>query len=153
MPSIVQRPAKPRARSSLFKWAPSCGRLRRAHRDLVQRIRASRHPRPEDRHRRRIRKGIEDAISVKKNATSIVEAVSAEDIGKLPDVSIGESISRLPGLSAQRVAGRAQVISVRTVARLCHHLAQRPGNGQHRRQPKCRIRPIPVGTAERRNRV
>jgi len=60
-----------------------------------------------------IRRGIEDAISVKKDSTSIVEAISAEDIGKLPDVSIAESIARLPGLAAQRVAGRAQVISVR----------------------------------------
>ncbi len=60
-----------------------------------------------------IRRGIESAISVKKNSDSIVEAVSAEDIGKLPDVSIAESIARLPGLAAQRVAGRAQVISVR----------------------------------------
>jgi iron complex outermembrane receptor protein len=60
-----------------------------------------------------IRRGIEAAISVKKNSDSIVEAISAEDIGKLPDNSIAESISRLPGLSAQRVAGRAQVISVR----------------------------------------
>ncbi|RZU01995.1 TonB-dependent receptor [Rivibacter subsaxonicus] len=60
-----------------------------------------------------IRRGIESAIAVKKDNTSIVEAVSAEDIGKLPDVSIAESIARLPGLSAQRVAGRAQVISVR----------------------------------------
>ncbi|MGB9988486.1 TonB-dependent receptor [Pseudoduganella rhizocola] len=60
-----------------------------------------------------IRRGIEDAISVKKDSTSIVEAISAEDIGKLPDVSIAESIARLPGLAAQRVAGRAQSISVR----------------------------------------
>ena len=60
-----------------------------------------------------IRRGIERSIDTKKNATSIVEAVSAEDIGKLPDISIAESIARLPGLAAQRVAGRAQVISVR----------------------------------------
>ncbi|RZT08814.1 TonB-dependent receptor [Duganella sp. CF402] len=60
-----------------------------------------------------IRRGIEDAISVKKDSSSIVEAISAEDIGKLPDVSIAESISRLPGLAAQRVGGRAQQISVR----------------------------------------
>lgn len=52
-----------------------------------------------------IRKGIEDAISVKKNKDSIVEAISAEDIGKLPDSSIAESIARLPGVTAQRVAG------------------------------------------------
>jgi iron complex outermembrane recepter protein len=60
-----------------------------------------------------IRKGIEDAISVKKNSDNIVESISAEDIGKLPDNSIAESIARLPGVAAQRVAGRAQVISVR----------------------------------------
>ena len=60
-----------------------------------------------------IRGGIERAIDIKKDSTSIVEALSAEDIGKLPDVSIAESIARLPGVAAQRVAGRAQVISVR----------------------------------------
>ncbi|KAB8168053.1 TonB-dependent receptor [Lysobacter maris] len=60
-----------------------------------------------------IRAGIESAISSKKESTSIVEAISAEDIGKLPDISIAESLARLPGLAAQRVAGRAQVISVR----------------------------------------
>lgn len=60
-----------------------------------------------------IRKGIEAAINVKKGSDNIVESVSAEDIGKLPDVSIAESIARLPGISAQRVAGRAQVLAVR----------------------------------------
>lgn len=60
-----------------------------------------------------IRASIESSIDTKKEATSIVEAISAEDIGKLPDISIAESIARLPGLTAQRVAGRAQVISVR----------------------------------------
>ncbi|HEY5804047.1 MAG TPA: TonB-dependent receptor [Lysobacter sp.] len=60
-----------------------------------------------------IRAGIESSISTKRDSTSIVEAISAEDNGKLPDISIAESIARLPGLAAQRVAGRAQVISVR----------------------------------------
>ena len=61
-----------------------------------------------------IRRGIEAAISVKKNSDSIVEAISAEDIGKLPDQSIAESISRLPGLTAQRDEhGNASVISIR----------------------------------------
>lgn len=60
-----------------------------------------------------IRASIESSIDTKKEATSIVEAITAEDIGKLPDISIAESIARLPGLTAQRVAGRAQVISVR----------------------------------------
>ena len=62
---------------------------------------------------RGIRRGIEKAISVKKDSNSIVEAVSAEDIGKLPDSSIAESIARLPGLTAQRVGGRASTISIR----------------------------------------
>ena len=50
-----------------------------------------------------IRRGIESAISVKQDATSIVEAISAEDIGKLPDSSIADSLARLPGISAQRL--------------------------------------------------
>lgn len=60
-----------------------------------------------------IRYGIETAIATKKESVAIVESISSEDIGKLPDISIAESIARLPGLAAQRVAGRAQVISVR----------------------------------------
>lgn len=62
-----------------------------------------------------IRRGIEAAISLKKNSTSIVEAISAEDIGKLPDSSVAESISRLPGVTAQRgrSSGKAADISVR----------------------------------------
>lgn len=62
-----------------------------------------------------IRKGIEEAISIKKNSNSIVEAISAEDIGKLPDASVAESIARLPGVTAQRSrsSGKAADVSVR----------------------------------------
>lgn len=60
-----------------------------------------------------IRQSIIDSLAVKKNSTSIVEAISAEDIGKLPDVSIADSLARLPGVTAQRVRGRAQQISIR----------------------------------------
>jgi iron complex outermembrane recepter protein len=60
-----------------------------------------------------IRHGIEDAIEIKKGNDSIVEAISAEDIGKLPDTSIADSISRLPGLTSQRAEGRASAISLR----------------------------------------
>ncbi len=60
-----------------------------------------------------IRHGIQEAIEVKRDSGSIVEAVSAEDIGKLPDTSIAESISRLPGLTSQRAEGRASAISLR----------------------------------------
>ena len=60
-----------------------------------------------------IRHGIESAIEVKRDSGSIVEAISAEDIGKLPDTSIAESLSRLPGLTSQRAEGRASAISLR----------------------------------------
>jgi len=63
-----------------------------------------------------IRAGIENAIETKQTATSIVEAISAEDIGKLPDLSIADSIARLPGLTAQRDRGRAQEINIRGLA-------------------------------------
>ncbi|MEZ5968517.1 MAG: TonB-dependent receptor [Hyphomonas sp.] len=63
-----------------------------------------------------IRGGLSRSLDFKKNESSIVEAVAAEDIGKLPDISIAESISRLPGIAAQRVNGRAQVISIRGLA-------------------------------------
>lgn len=60
-----------------------------------------------------IRRGIESAINVKKGSDGVVEAISAEDIGKLPDSSIAESIARLPGVAAQRVGGRATEINIR----------------------------------------
>lgn len=60
-----------------------------------------------------IRASIENAIATKRESGSIVESVSAEDIGKLPDTSIAESISRLPGLTSQRAEGRASAISLR----------------------------------------
>ncbi len=60
-----------------------------------------------------IRRSIEASISAKANNTSIVEVISAEDIGKLPDVSIAESLARLPGVTMQRLDGRSQLISIR----------------------------------------
>ena len=59
------------------------------------------------------RAALASAAAKKKNSEQVVESVSAEDIGKLPDNSIGESIARLPGLAAQRNAGRATIISIR----------------------------------------
>ena len=63
-----------------------------------------------------IRGSIANSVNQKKNNTSIVEVISAEDIGKLPDVSIAESLSRLPGLATQRLDGRANVVSIRGLA-------------------------------------
>ena len=59
------------------------------------------------------RASLENAVNEKKNNDQIVESVSAEDIGKLPDASIGESIARLPGVTSQRLNGRSNNISIR----------------------------------------
>lgn len=59
------------------------------------------------------RKSVMDAMGTKRDAKAVVEAISAEDIGKLPDSSIAESISRLPGLASQRLDGRASRVTIR----------------------------------------
>ncbi|MEC7451097.1 MAG: TonB-dependent receptor plug domain-containing protein, partial [Pseudomonadota bacterium] len=60
-----------------------------------------------------IRGSLQRAQAIKMDNTSIVEALSAEDIGKLPDTSIAESIARLPGVTGERRNGRTSGISVR----------------------------------------
>ncbi|MEO2279217.1 TonB-dependent receptor [Pseudoalteromonas pernae] len=62
---------------------------------------------------RGFRRSVVESINTKRFANEVVESVSAEDIGKLPDSSIAESIARLPGLTAQRLDGRASRVSVR----------------------------------------
>lgn len=59
------------------------------------------------------RQSLETAVAEKRRSDQILESVSAEDIGKLPDDSIGESIARLPGITSQRLNGRANVIAIR----------------------------------------
>src|SRR5438309_1423553 len=59
------------------------------------------------------RASLESAVNEKKRRDQVVESISAEDIGKLPDASIAESIARLPGLTSQRVSGRSNSISIR----------------------------------------
>ncbi|MEG3176567.1 TonB-dependent receptor [Sphingomonas sp. RB3P16] len=60
-----------------------------------------------------IRAGLATALQAKKNATNIQEVLAADDIGKLPDNNIAESLARLPGLSTNRDRGNATQISIR----------------------------------------
>ena len=53
------------------------------------------------------------AINVKRNADSVVDAISAEDIGKLPDVTISDSLQRIPGVQVRREAGEGGAINIR----------------------------------------
>ncbi len=51
-----------------------------------------------------VRKNIKNAQDLKRDAETFVDAISAEDIGELPDVSVLETLQRLPGLVIERFA-------------------------------------------------
>jgi iron complex outermembrane recepter protein len=46
-----------------------------------------------------IRKSLELSIDTKRNATELTEVVTAEDIGKMPDKNVADSLARLPGVT------------------------------------------------------
>ena len=58
-------------------------------------------------------RSLQDALTEKRNADEIIEALSAEDIGELPDTSVAESLARLPGVAHTRNAFGANNISIR----------------------------------------
>jgi iron complex outermembrane recepter protein len=60
-----------------------------------------------------IRASLNSSAKLKEGSAAIVDSITAEDIGKLPDVSIADSLARLPGLTAQRLEGRDQRLSIR----------------------------------------
>ncbi|MBL4909482.1 MAG: TonB-dependent receptor [Alteromonadaceae bacterium] len=60
-----------------------------------------------------IRGSLQKAQAIKMSTSSIIEVISAEDIGKLPDTSIAESLARLPGVTGERRNGRTSGLSVR----------------------------------------
>src|SRR5437016_8682021 len=80
---------------------------------------------------RSIREALERAAEEKRAEESIVEVVTQEDIGKLSDPSVAESISRLTGLAGQRVHGRVQDISIRGFSGDYVDPPERPRAGQH----------------------
>lgn len=55
----------------------------------------------------------QNAINTKREAKSIVDGISAEDVGKLPDVTITDSLQRITGVQIQRSAGEGGRLSVR----------------------------------------
>ncbi|WP_233222295.1 TonB-dependent receptor [Allosphingosinicella deserti] len=52
-----------------------------------------------------IRQSLQNAQNLKRNADTIVDAITAEDIGALPDRSVTEALQRVPGVSINRFAG------------------------------------------------
>ncbi|WP_371181446.1 TonB-dependent receptor [Xanthomonas sacchari] len=58
------------------------------------------------------RASLEKSQSVKRAANSIVDAISAEDIGKFPDTNAAESLAHLPGISVDRQFGEGEKVSI-----------------------------------------
>ncbi len=51
-----------------------------------------------------IRQSLANAQSIKRNADTVVDAITAEDIGALPDRSVTEALQRVPGVAINRFA-------------------------------------------------
>ena len=60
-----------------------------------------------------IRASLQSAVNIKRNADAVVDSVSAEDLGKLPDSDVGEALGRIPGVSVGRAFGQGASVSVR----------------------------------------
>ncbi|WP_348976690.1 TonB-dependent receptor [Sphingomonas sp. VNH70] len=60
-----------------------------------------------------IRASLNRAIDIKRNSAGVVDAISAEDIGKFPDTNLAESLQRITGVSINRVNGEGSQVSVR----------------------------------------
>ncbi|WP_077033490.1 TonB-dependent receptor [Pelomonas sp. KK5] len=60
-----------------------------------------------------IRKSLESARNQKRNATQFVDAIVADDIGKLPDRNVAESLSRVSGIQVDRGIGEGTNVSIR----------------------------------------
>jgi TonB-dependent receptor len=67
-----------------------------------------------------VRKSLMDSAALKRDSDGVVDAISAEDIGKFPDTNLAESLQRITGVSIDRQsfggpAGEGQRITVRGI--------------------------------------
>ncbi len=60
-----------------------------------------------------IRGSLKRSMDVKRGATGVVDAISAEDIGKFPDQNLAESLQRITGVSIDRQRGEGSQVTVR----------------------------------------
>src|SRR6185503_18509717 len=52
-----------------------------------------------------IRASLANSQNIKRNADTVVDAITAQDIGALPDRSVTEALQRVPGVAMNRFAG------------------------------------------------
>lgn len=63
-----------------------------------------------------IRRSIADAIGAKRDAANLIDVINAEDIGKLPDQNVAESLARVPGVTIARKDGEGSNFTVRGIS-------------------------------------
>lgn len=59
------------------------------------------------------RQSLESQQNIRRNSTQIVDAIVAEDIGKLPDIAVSDTAARIPGVQVERSGGEAGRVLVR----------------------------------------
>lgn len=64
-----------------------------------------------------LRRSLQSARNIKRNSDQIVDAVVAEDIGKLPDITVSDTAARIPGVEVERAGGEANRVLLRGLDR------------------------------------
>src|SRR3954451_4579573 len=60
-----------------------------------------------------IRASLRQSMDIKKNSQGVVDAISAEEMGKFPDTNLAESLQRITGVSIDRSNGEGSFVTVR----------------------------------------
>ncbi|HVY79731.1 MAG TPA: TonB-dependent receptor, partial [Steroidobacteraceae bacterium] len=60
-----------------------------------------------------LRASLQDSMNIKRNAIGVVDAISAEDIGKFPDTNLSEALQRVTGISISRRNGEGATVTAR----------------------------------------
>ncbi|OYW76258.1 MAG: TonB-dependent receptor, partial [Asticcacaulis sp. 32-58-5] len=60
-----------------------------------------------------LRKSLQSAVNKKRRAAQIVDAIDAEDAGKLPDNNVNEAIARITGVQIERERGEGSGLKIR----------------------------------------
>ncbi|MGB5345652.1 MAG: TonB-dependent receptor [Woeseia sp.] len=60
-----------------------------------------------------IRSSLISSMNTKRSSNGVVDAITAEDIGKFPDTNLAESMQRIPGVSIDRANNEGSKVTVR----------------------------------------
>lgn len=63
-----------------------------------------------------VRASLRDSLDLKRNSSQIIDAISAEDVGKFPDKNVGEALQRVTGVQLERTDGEGTSINIRGIA-------------------------------------